>query len=144
LGVGFSTEEFLIEEYGEDDGETVRFNFIVPEIEPGEYSTALEVYYNGKKITDSLALNIIEPGFSAETSTETESEEADSSLVYEESENVRLDESKESLIVPYNYKPVKERKTTSISFKQPEELQDPIVRTVLWILNAVLIIGILF
>ena len=58
LGLNIVSDEFELEEYGEDDSDTQTFLFTVPDVESGVYDIEFEVFFSGESVKDTSSLHI--------------------------------------------------------------------------------------
>ncbi len=140
LGLNIKSESFEIEQFGDKDREKRELFFIIPRgAKKGEYEITINVLFNGETISEKRKLSVDPESFKPISEKKDIKEVSD--LAYRRD---KVDLNKIDITIPKKSERVEKEypKTFEIS-KYDGYLQDERVRIALWILNAVLGIGII-
>ncbi|MBI2629241.1 hypothetical protein HYW74_04105 [Candidatus Pacearchaeota archaeon] len=152
LGINLKSEKFDIESFGDDDSATKSFSFTLPQnASEASYEITASVYFNGSGVDrEAKTLTITKETEEVAVAATSVSEEAETAQPVAEEDNVinlgtaKLTSNKKKLtIYKEDTKPQMENGKTDYSKKAAEYLKDPTIKYLLWILDALFIIGII-
>ncbi|MBS3092294.1 hypothetical protein J4466_02635 [Candidatus Pacearchaeota archaeon] len=163
LGINLKSERFDIESFGDDDTETKSFSFTLPQnASEASYEITASVYYNGSGVDreaktlvimneiEEVVVAAVQVDEEAETRIITESEEAENVARSSDNNEVislgtaKLTSNKKKLtIYKEDTQPQVENGKKDYNKKVNEYLKNPTIKYLLWILDALFIIGII-